>query len=198
MKKILIIAGLLIVSTVLFLIFFVELQIGTAEFENQNSKKVIDTSYRRTIEQFIEPELANKLRNKVVFFNSWATWCGPCAREIPLLNKLANNYKADTNIVFISYCSNANIDSVKKFLTERNLDFENFILIEAKEGLRTSITTLVGRRETLNHVDTTIDAVPLNCLFNNSDELKFFMQGAINENNFDNIKFVLDSLYQPK
>lgn len=198
MKKILIIAGLLIVSTVLFLIFFVELQIGTAEFENQNSKKVIDTSYRRTIEQFIEPELANKLRNKVVFFNSWTTWCGPCAREIPLLNKLANNYKADTNIVFISYCSNANIDSVKKFLTERNLDFENFILIEAKEGLRTSITTLVGRRETLNHVDTTIDAVPLNCLFNNSDELKFFMQGAINENNFDNIKFVLDSLYQPK
>lgn len=34
-----------------------------------------------------------KLKGKVVIVNFWATWCGPCVREIPDLMELYNQYK---------------------------------------------------------------------------------------------------------
>lgn len=39
---------------------------------------------------------------KIIFINFWATWCGPCRREIPDFIKLQNEYKDDLAIVGIS------------------------------------------------------------------------------------------------
>jgi thiol-disulfide isomerase/thioredoxin len=44
-------------------------------------------------------ELAS-LRNKVVLVNFWATWCDPCKREIPLLQKAWQRYQGK-DVVFV-------------------------------------------------------------------------------------------------
>lgn len=41
------------------------------------------------------------LKGKYVYVDVWATWCGPCKREIPFLKKLDSEYKGK-DIVFVS------------------------------------------------------------------------------------------------
>jgi len=46
----------------------------------------------RSVEQ-LDRTLAEQ-RGKVVLINLWASWCGPCRREIPRLNRLAAEFGA--------------------------------------------------------------------------------------------------------
>src|SRR5690606_12751282 len=39
-------------------------------------------------------------KNKVIFLNLWATWCGPCRAEMPSIQKLYNKTQSD-DVVFI-------------------------------------------------------------------------------------------------
>lgn len=39
-------------------------------------------------------------RGKYVYIDMWATWCGPCQKELPFLKKLEEKYKG-RNIVFV-------------------------------------------------------------------------------------------------
>ena len=41
------------------------------------------------------------LKGKYVYIDVWATWCGPCKREIPFLQKIEEKYKSK-NIHFVS------------------------------------------------------------------------------------------------
>ena len=39
-------------------------------------------------------------RGKYVYIDMWATWCGPCRREVPFLKELEEKF-ADAQIVFV-------------------------------------------------------------------------------------------------
>ncbi len=44
----------------------------------------------------------DKLLNKPVFVNFWATWCPPCNAELPGIHNLYEQYKNKVNFVFLS------------------------------------------------------------------------------------------------
>lgn len=64
-----------------------------------------------------ELKLVN-LKGKPVLINLWATWCAPCIKELPLLDKLAAGGKV--NIVTVSQDS-ADPQKVGAFLKDRGL-----------------------------------------------------------------------------
>lgn len=39
---------------------------------------------------------------KVLIVNFWATWCGPCIKEMPYFEELAKNYSSEVTVLFVS------------------------------------------------------------------------------------------------
>lgn len=63
------------------------------------------------------------LKGKVVVINIWATWCGPCVSEMPEFQELHNKYRNDKNVVILTINDGDNLETVKKFMTDKKYDF---------------------------------------------------------------------------
>ncbi len=50
-----------------------------------------------------------ELKGKVVVVNFWATWCGPCKKEIPAFNRVYDKYK-DQGVVFLGVLNDNTVD----------------------------------------------------------------------------------------
>lgn len=62
------------------------------------------------------------LKGKYVYIDVWATWCGPCIREIPALKEVEEDYN-DKNIEFVSISIDEpkDYDKWKSMVTEKEL-----------------------------------------------------------------------------
>lgn len=65
-------------------------------------------------------------QGKFVYVDVWATWCGPCKREIPSLKKIEEEYK-DKNLVVVSM----SIDELKD-----KEKWRNFVIDENLQGVQ--------------------------------------------------------------
>lgn len=57
---------------------------------------------------------------KYVYIDIWATWCVPCKKEIPFMEKLEEKYK-DKNIYFISLSCDQKREAWEKDITKRQV-----------------------------------------------------------------------------
>ena len=61
------------------------------------------------------------LKGKPVVLNFWASWCGPCREESPLLGSTAKKY--DDNVEFLGVAVNDSEDKVKTFSKRSGMDY---------------------------------------------------------------------------
>lgn len=58
------------------------------------------------------------LKGKTVVMDFWATWCGPCKVQHPMIEKIRNRYRDSGNVVFVSVDSDEDHSLVPQFLKE--------------------------------------------------------------------------------
>jgi len=73
-------------------------------------------------------QLKSLLNGKLTYIDVWATWCGPCCKEIPHLEKLVEKFKENDKIQFISISTDENVDSWKAKLTKDKPQWAQYIL----------------------------------------------------------------------
>ena len=85
------------------LLFSAPLSVEVKNFE-QGAQKIdfnsINNSEIPTLDYKELKPLLNKKDNKTYVVNFWATWCGPCVKELPYFEKLNKDYK-DNNVEVI-------------------------------------------------------------------------------------------------
>ena len=62
-------------------------------------------------------------QGKVILLNFWATWCGPCVREMPAFEKLYGEYKDSDDVVIIAVDIGEDMDTVKQFVSDNGYTF---------------------------------------------------------------------------
>jgi len=66
-----------------------------------------------------------KHKGRVVLISFWATWCGPCLKEIPGLVKLRTDYPED-KLALIGVALDFDPATLASYLRRTNLNFPNY------------------------------------------------------------------------
>ncbi|MCH8239705.1 MAG: TlpA family protein disulfide reductase [Proteobacteria bacterium] len=86
-------------------------------------------------------------RGKVVLLNLWATWCGPCRKEMPTLDRLkAELGGAEFDVVALSV-DRGGLEKPRKFLQE--IKVRHLKLYNNSSGKVTSALKVIGMPTTL-------------------------------------------------
>lgn len=62
----------------------------------------------------------NEYKDKVVLVEVWATWCGPCRKEIPRLKEAYARYH-DAGFEIVGYSIDQDLDFLKKYLIDNEI-----------------------------------------------------------------------------
>lgn len=109
---------------------------------NTELKKELDKTYNlktfdgETIKLTVDNNIliSDKLENKLVLINFWATWCPPCKKEIPIFNEIYEKYKDNFIIIGILYEKDIDMNTLSNFIKENNIKFP--ITITENENFR--------------------------------------------------------------
>lgn len=186
------------ISTVISLIFFlkitgIKIVITKAKFDDRSKIKVINNSYLDTFKNFIDKTDYDYITGKVIFFNTWASWCGPCIKEIPILNQLQLLHKDNEKVVFVSYCNDLKPGSIPEFIKKKNLEL-NYRFITSSEGLRVSLKTILSSNPNLPYTDPLIDSVPMNFIIDQNEKVLYYKSGMLTRDDMVIITSILNGL----
>lgn len=68
----------------------------------------------------------------IQIINFWATWCGPCVKELPFFEKITEEGRPDVKVFLVSLDMELDPDpeKVHKFIAKRNIHSQVFLLDE--------------------------------------------------------------------
>jgi len=108
----------------------------------------------------------DKGQDTTYIINFWATWCGPCLKEIPNFDKLSVEYKnAPLKVLLISVDTRSKMNqTVLPFIRKKNLVSEVFLLNEKDP------------QEYINRIDSSWSGALPATLIVNKEKRQFFEQ----------------------
>ena len=105
-------------------------------------------------------------RGKVVVLNFWATWCVPCAAELPMLVKAEKDYRSK-GVAFIAVSADdgKTRKNVGEFVSKHNIDLSIWLDATSDDMMRLGMGT----------------AVPATAFLDQEGHVAFRVQGEMHE-----------------
>lgn len=78
------------------------------------------------------PIKLSSLKGKVIYIDLWATWCGPCMKEMPRFEELKAHFKNDSSVAFVSLSIDDNEDGWKNSVNSRHAKGRQWLINREK------------------------------------------------------------------
>ena len=78
--------------------------------------------------------LHSKHKDKIIYINIWAVWCGPCRSEIPF-EIILQDYFRNKSVAFVNLCLASNRDDWKKVISQCHIKGDNYFFNEKETDL---------------------------------------------------------------
>ncbi|HEX8038568.1 MAG TPA: TlpA disulfide reductase family protein [Chryseosolibacter sp.] len=77
-------------------------------------------------------KLMNEKSEKIQVINFWATWCGPCVKELPVFEKLRAEGRPDVKVTLVSLDLDLDPNPAKvyRFISKKNIQAQVLLLDE--------------------------------------------------------------------
>ncbi len=163
----------------IYFIFFVLLSFKLNAKTNPPFSNIIEhdqpKNYKEIIFEDFEGNTINlkEYKSKIYILNFWATWCAPCKKEMPSLDKL---HKNDNIEVFAINVEEKNKNKTKKFF--KDLDIKNLSIYFDPELELTKSLSLRG--------------LPTTIILNQDKKEVARIVGEVDFNDFSLINWLLD------
>jgi thiol-disulfide isomerase/thioredoxin len=115
--------------------------------------------------------------DQILVYNFWATWCGPCVKELPLFEKLShNNKEVKVTLVSMDIDLDPNPEKVYKFIERKKIQ-SRVIILDA-----------VDPNSWINKIDKNWSgALPATLVINTKTGERRFVNSALKEGDLENL-----------
>ena len=118
-----------------FLIFVSCKNDNKVEVNNHQTKQLVSSVTTLNFKE-LKPYLEKK-DDKIYIVNFWATWCGPCVKELPYFEKINKNYnKKNVEVILVSLDFPKQVEKkLIPFINKKQLNSRIFLLDDVNEDV---------------------------------------------------------------
>lgn len=121
-------------------------------------------------------KILNTKSHEIQVINFWATWCAPCVKELPLLEKINAQKNLNAKITLISLDYAEKLDKVNAFMARKNIQSEVLLLDE------------IDYNSWIDKVDKSWSgAIPATLIFNPKTGQRKFVETELKEGELENL-----------
>lgn len=119
--------------------------------------------------------IIHQKQENLVIINFWATWCGPCIKELPYFESLNSKSGDELDVYLISVDFASKIEKVNNFIKKNGVNSKVYLLDE------------IDYNSWIDRVDPSWSgAIPATLIINSSSLQRKFIEGELKSGELEN------------